>query len=244
MSASSQLTGITLWISSPASPKDSVEIAASAKTIGARIRRTPPAIVPIQLTKIAPIGNRQQQRHQPSPRRASRSGSRRCIMFCIQASRPSGMIAAIEIISGAAREERLAREDGQDLRDRSERRQQEDQVAAGEEDPAQVLVEDRRAALAGVEEDAAEVAVDLQHDQRREHRRSGDDQHPAGDGAREAEGGEPPPGHAGRPQLRERHGEVDRLQDEAEDGQADGGDPDVDAVVRDEGRVRERAARR
>ena len=56
VSASSQLTGITLWISSPISPKLSVEIAASAKTIGARIRSTPPASVPIQLTKIAPIG--------------------------------------------------------------------------------------------------------------------------------------------------------------------------------------------
>ena len=56
MSASSQLTGITLWISSPTRPKVSVEIAASAKSIGARILRTPPAIVPSQLTKIAPIG--------------------------------------------------------------------------------------------------------------------------------------------------------------------------------------------
>ena len=56
VSASSQLTGITLWISSRISPKVRVEIAASANSIGARIRSAPPARVPSQLTNSSPSG--------------------------------------------------------------------------------------------------------------------------------------------------------------------------------------------
>jgi hypothetical protein len=56
VSASAQLTGIAAWTSSPASPKDSVEMAPSANSIGARSSIAPEARVPSQLTNSSPNG--------------------------------------------------------------------------------------------------------------------------------------------------------------------------------------------
>ena len=70
-------------------------------------------------------------------------------MFCIQASRPRTPIAASEPATASRDSSGLRGEDGQDLGDRAGRRQHHQHVGAGEEDPAQVLEVDRRAALAG-----------------------------------------------------------------------------------------------
>ena len=52
-----------------------------------------------------------------------------------------------------------------------------------------MLVVDRGAALTGVEEDAAEMPVHLEHDQRRQHRRACDDHRPARDRAEKVKAG-------------------------------------------------------
>ena len=57
---------------------------------------------------------------------------------------------------------------------------QDQHVGAGEEDPAQMLPEQRRAARAVGEEDAVEVAVDLQHRQRGEKDQADDEHQPRG----------------------------------------------------------------
>ena len=101
-------------------------------------------------------------------------------------------------------------------------------VGAGEEDPGQVLVEHRPAALAGVEEDPVEAAVEEQHGQRGEHDRAG----------------RPAAGRRRRPRRRRRPApgatpsrapawlwsvtKVDRKADEAQDREPDADDPGVD----------------
>ena len=140
-------------------------------------------------------------------------------MFCIQASRPRTAIATKLKAAAPVAEERLACERRQDLGDRAGGEQEDDQVGAGEEDVGDVLVEQRRAALAGVEEDPVEVPVDLRHHQHRDHRRA-DDQQDVGDhGCRPRERGHPPPGQPGRAQPAHGDDQVDREADEAEDRQ-------------------------
>ena len=79
-------------------------------------------------------------------------------------------------------EDRLAREHRQDLRDDPEGGQHHDVDLGVPEEPEEVLPQQRRAALRGVEEVGAEVAVGEQHrDRRRDHRQREDQQHRVGE---------------------------------------------------------------
>ena len=100
---------------------------------------------------------------------------------------------------GAVGEQGLAGERRQDLGDRAGGEDHDGQVAAGGEDVAQVLVQQRRAALAGVEEDAVELPVDLEHRQRGDHHRADHDQDPADHRRGPGERGHPPPGETRAP---------------------------------------------
>ncbi len=103
-----------------------------------------------------------------------------------------------------------------------------------------MLPVERRAALAGVEEDPREVAVDLEHRERREHRRAGDDQRVGGDRGRPREQRHPPPGHPRRAHSPQRRDEVDRQQHHPGEREPAAEDPGVDPVVGRESRVGER----
>ena len=103
-----------------------------------------------------------------------------------------------------------------------------------------MLVEQRRAALLRVEEDAVEAAVDLEHGQRREHRRSGDQQQVADHGRRPAERRQPPPGEPRGAHLAHRDHQVDREADESEHRQTGADDPGIGAVGGREDQVGER----
>ena len=170
----------------------------SAKSSGARIRSAPPTRVAIRLKTIRPKGTISAsdisiaKYIQPIPIGA-------VSMFCIQARVPITAIAASEPITTPRLKSGLRGEGGDDFGDRAEGEDQDQHVAAGVEDPAQVLPEQRRAAGAVGEEDAVVVAVDHQHRQRRQQDRADHQHQPGADGGGPGEDRHPPPGHARRP---------------------------------------------
>ncbi len=108
------------------------------------------------------------------------------------------------------------------------------------EEPEQVLPQQRRAAVGGVEEVRAEVAVGQQHrDGRRDHRHREDDQHRV-DEDRPDEQRQAAPAHAARAHVGDRHVEVDRAEDRGEAGEVDQVDPRVLAAAGRVDRVGER----
>ena len=80
---------------------------------------------------------------------------------------------------GRIAENRLAREDRDDLVRKSEGRQDQDVNLGMAEDPEEMHPQDGRAAGLGVEEMGAEIAVDQQHDLRGGQRADGDEHHAA-----------------------------------------------------------------
>ena len=104
----------------------------------------------------------------------------------------------------------------------------------------EVLIEQRRPALLGVEEDAVEAAVDLEHRQRRDHQRPDHQQHVPDHGRRPGERRHAPPGQPRGAQRAHRGDEVDREADEPEGREGGSRDPRVGAVGGREGEVGER----
>ena len=89
-------------------------------------------------------------------------------MWCAQTPKPrKPMSDAASRPSTGVAEERLAREDRQDLGDDAHGRQDQDVDLGVAEDPEQVLPEERVAAAPGVVEVGAEEAVEHQQDQAR-----------------------------------------------------------------------------
>ncbi len=144
----------------------------------------------------------------------------------------------------AMAEQRLSRERRQDVRDHPAGDDQDEHVGAGEEEPGEVLVQERRAALAGVEEDAAVVAVDEEHGQRGEHHRADHQEQVAAQARGPGEQRHAAPGHAGRAHVVQRDDEVDREADEAQDREPRADDPGVDPRRVREDVVGERGERR
>ena len=137
-------------------------------------------------------------------------------------------------------EDRLAREHRQDLRDEPEAGQHHDVDLGVPEEPEQVLPQKRRAALGGVEEVRAEVAVGQQHrHRRRDHRHREDDQDRVGED-RPDEQRQAPPAHTPRAHVGDRGVEVDRAEDRGEAGEVDQVDPRVLAAAGRVERVGER----
>ena len=140
-------------------------------------------------------------------------------------------------------EDRLAREHGQDLGDDPEAGQHHDVDLGVPEEPEQVLPQQRRAALGGVEEVGAEVAVGQQHrHRRRDHRQREDQQDRVGED-RPHEQRQAPPAHAAGAHVGDRRVEVDRPEERGEAGEVDQVDPRVLAAAGRVDRAR-RAARR
>jgi hypothetical protein len=81
-------------------------------------------------------------------------------MWCAHTSRPRKAMPAVDGRDRLVAEDRLAGEDGDDLREDAEGRQHEDVDLGVAEEPEQVLVEQRRAALRRVEERGPEVPVE------------------------------------------------------------------------------------
>ena len=176
----------------------------------------PPHSVATQLKISSPIGTVSASANSIA-KISKPSGIGAVYMFCIQASGPSTRDRQQREHRAAMAEQRLAREGRQHVRDHAGGHDHDQHVGAGEEEPGEMLVQERRAALAGVEEDAAVVAVDEQHRQRGEHHRADRQQQVAADPGRPRQQGHPPPGHPGRAHVVERDHEVDREADEAED---------------------------
>ena len=107
-------------------------------------------------------------------------------------------------------EDRLAREDGQDLRDDPHRGQDHDVDLGVPEEPEDVLVEERAPAVRRVEEVRARLAVEQHQRQPRRQRRQHDHEHPRVGDDRPAEERDAHPRHAGRAHVVDRHDEVDR----------------------------------
>ena len=127
-------------------------------------------------------------------------------------------------------EDGLAREHGQDLGEDAEGGQHEDVDLGVPEEPEQVLPQQRRAALVGVEEVRAEVAVQQQHRDRRGQRGQRQDDQVRVDQDRPHEQRHAPPAHAGRAHVVDRGDEVDRAEDRRQAGEVDHVDPRLLAV--------------
>ena len=121
-------------------------------------------------------------------------------------------------------EDRLAREDRDDLRDDPHRGQDHDVDLGVPEEPEDVLVEDRAAAVRRVEEVRAGVAVEQHHRQPGRERRQHEHEQPGVGEDRPDEERHPHPGHAGRAHVVDRDDEVDRAGErrDREDVQARG----------------------
>ena len=137
-------------------------------------------------------------------------------------------------------EDRLAREHGQDFRDDPEARQDHDVDLGMPEEPEQVLPQQRRAALRGIEEVGAEVAVGEQQRHRAgDHGHRDDDQHRVGQ-QRPDEQRQPAPAHPASAHVGDRDVEVDRPEDRGEAGEVHEVDPRVLAAAGGEEGVRQR----
>ena len=116
-----------------------------------------------------------EERHQAEERQVDRAGREHVVGPDREAEGPDAGRREHERLVA---EQRLAAEDGQDLADHAHRRQDHDVDGRVRVEPEHVLPEDRVAAGRRVEEVAAVVAVDEQHDQgaredRRRHQRRG-----------------------------------------------------------------------
>ena len=107
-------------------------------------------------------------------------------------------------------EDRLAREDGEDLRDDPHHRQDHDVDLGVPEEPEGVLVEDGAAAVGRDEEAGVELAVEQQQRQPGRQRRQDDDQQRRVDLDRPDEQRQARPAHPVRAQVVDRDDEVDR----------------------------------
>ena len=107
-------------------------------------------------------------------------------------------------------EDRLAREDRQHLRDDPHRGQDHDVDLGVAEEPEDVLVEQRAAAVGRVEEVRSGLAVEEHHRQPRRQHRQHDHEHPAVGDHRPAEERDAHPGHPRRAHVVDRDDEVDR----------------------------------
>ena len=141
----------------------------------------PPQSVAIQLKISSPTGTASASANSIA-KISKPDGIGAVYMFCIQASGPStrdrqqrAAIAPRWLNRG------LRANVGRTSEITPAANDQDQHVGAGEEEPGEVLVQKRGAALAGVEEDAVEVAVDEQHRQRGEHHRADDQQQVAAD---------------------------------------------------------------
>src|SRR5439155_14728292 len=110
-------------------------------------------------------------------------------------------------------EDRLAREDGQDLGDDAEGRQDEDVDLRMAEGPEEMLPEERVAAVFRLEEARAEVAVEEEEDRRRRQARQGEEQEEVLHERRPDEEGQAIEAHAGAAHLQRRDDDVDRTGD-------------------------------
>ena len=146
-------------------------------------------------------------------------------------------------------EDRLSREHREHLRDDSERGQHHDVDLGVAEEPERVLPEERRTPLGGVEEvrlDAPaadrDSSVEQEHRQAGGERRQDREQHPREHLDRPHEERHPGPGHPRRPQVVDRHDEVDRSRDRGSGEDVEREDPEVLPVAR--GLLRERRVAR
>ncbi len=129
-------------------------------------------------------------------------------------------------------EDRLAAEDGEDLRDDPHRRQDHDVHLGMPEEPEHVLVEHGAAAAGGLEEvkRAGELALEQQHRQPGGQRRQDEQEQPRVDVDRPDEQRHPRPAHAGGAHVLDRDDEVDRAGERGEREDVEREDPQVLAV--------------
>ena len=127
-------------------------------------------------------------------------------------------------------EDRLAREHRQDLREHAEGGEHEDVDLGVAEEPEQVLPQQRRAALVGIEERGPEVAVQQQHRDRGGQRRQTQDDQVRIDQDRPHEQRHPAPAHAGGAHVVDGGDEVDRADDRRQAREVDHVDPRLLAV--------------
>ena len=128
-------------------------------------------------------------------------------------------------------EDRLARKDGDDLRDDPHRRQDHDVDLWVAEEPEDVLPENGAAALRRIEEVRAGLPVDQQQRQAHRERRQHEDQHQGVDLDRPREERQAHPRHSGSSQVVQRDDEVDRTGERRDREDVQREDPEVDAVT-------------
>ncbi len=190
---------------------------------GVSMTTLPPHIVPIQLKNFTPGRHRDEHRHhreegqqhlaghvhvvRPDARRECRDGDRR---------EDQRLVA----------EDRLAREDRDDLADDAEERQRDDVDLGMAEEPEQVLPQHRPAVLR-VEDVHPEAPVTTEREERGGEDREDDEHEDRGDEHGPREDRHPEHRHAGGAHADDRRDEVDRAEDRAEAGEGEAEDPQV-----------------
>ena len=139
-------------------------------------------------------------------------------------------------------EDRLAREDGDDLREDPEGRQHHDVDLGVTEEPEHVLPEERTAVVAGLGVEEVRPGLAVEEQKRRgcadRGKRDHEEDRVRLDGPDEQR--EPHPCHPGGAHVVDRHDEVDRPEDRGDARQMDAEDPEVLADLRAVGLLRER----
>ena len=128
-------------------------------------------------------------------------------------------------------EDRLAREDGDDLVGEGEGRQHQDVDLGMAEDPEEVHPENGRAAGLGIEEVRAQIAVEHQHDLRRGERADGDEDQAGHDQVEPHQQRHAAQLHAGAAHADDRGHDVERGADGADAAEQDRERPVVGAVA-------------
>ena len=137
-------------------------------------------------------------------------------------------------------EDRLPREDGDDLGDDPHRGQDHDVDLGVPEEPEHVLEEHGVAALLREEEVRSHLAVEQEHRQPGRERGQHDDEQRRVDLHRPDEQRHPHPGHPRRAHVVDRDQEVDRARERGDGQDVERQDPEVDPVARREGRLGQR----
>ena len=132
-----------------------------------------------------------------------------------------------------------ARHDGQDGRHRARRRQEDDVDFRMAEQPEQMLPQQRRSAEFGRIEGPAKGALDLQQDRPQDQRRKAEHHHARRPQQIPGEDRHPVEPHAGRAQLQDRHGDLDRRAHRRDLDEGDAEQPDVGIDARRIGLARQ-----
>jgi hypothetical protein len=165
-----------------------------------------------------------QERHQAEERQVDGTRREHVVGPHGEAECPDGRRREDECLVA---EQRFPAEDRQDLADDAHRGQHHDVDRRVRVEPEDVLVEDRVAAVARVEERTAVIAVDEQHDQGARQHRGREQPEDRGHENGPDHDRHPEERHAGRAHLEDRHEEVDRPEDRARTDEDDGDDPQV-----------------